>query len=159
MTEGSGLSLAYLDTNFFIFAFEGNPEVSERIRPLLEAFRIHRRAAVTSELTLAEVLAESNRPRGPILKRAYLDFIVWSGVIDLVPVSRDILYESVDLRAVHKSAHGRKLDLPDAIHLTTAIQRRCRYFVTADEKISPPQEMKIISPITDSLNEVLKSLS
>jgi predicted nucleic acid-binding protein len=159
MTEPTASPLAYLDTNVFIFIFEGAQDVSERVMPLLEPLRNHPGAAVTSELTLAEVLAESARPRGPMLKRAYLDLIVWSRVIELVPISREILYESVDLRVARRSAHGRKLDLPDATHLTTAIQKKRRYFVSADDGIGPPRQMKRISPITDSLDEVLKELS
>lgn len=158
MTEKVAEPLAYLDANIFIFFYEGSPTVSERVKALLDALRSHPGRGVTSELTLAEVLAESERPRVAILKRAYLDLIVWSNFLDLVPVSRDVLYESVDLRAVHKRTHGRKLDLPDAIHLATAIKRKCRYFISADEGISPPLEMKRFSPIAGDLDELLKVL-
>jgi predicted nucleic acid-binding protein len=159
MTDATPEPLAYLDANVFIFFFEGNPIVSERVKRLLDALRKHPGVGVTSELTLAEVLAETERPRAPMLKRAYLDLIVWSNFLQLVPVSRDVLYESVDLRAAHKRTHSRKLDLPDAIHLTTAIQRKCRFFISADGGISPPLEMKRLSPITADLDEVLKVLT
>ena len=158
MTEAATLPGVYLDTNVFIFFFEGTPAESERVKVLLDALRSDPGSGVTSELTLAEVLAGSKHPRSPMLKRAYLDLIVWSKSIDLVPVSREILYNSVDLRTAHKSAHGKKLDLPDAIHLASAIQKKCCSFVSADKGIRPPVEMKRIYPITDSLDEVLKAL-
>lgn len=158
MTEQTARPLAYLDTNIFIFFYEGSPTVSERVKSLFDLLRSRPGAGVTSELTLAEVLAESERPRVPELKRAYLDLMVWSNFIDLVPVSRDVLYDSVDLRAIHRRTHSRKLDLPDAIHLTTAIKRNCRYFISGDEGISPPSEMKRLSPIAGSMDEVLEVL-
>jgi predicted nucleic acid-binding protein len=76
-----------------------------------------------------------------------------------MPVSRDVLYESVDLRTAHKSVHGRKLELPDAIHLATAIKKGCRYFISADEGIRAPLDMKRLSPLTTDLDEVIKVLS
>lgn len=157
MTDAKSPPRVYLDTNVFIFAFEGDVAVSERVKPLVDAFRSHPGSVVTSELTLAEVLAESARPRSPILKRLYLDFIIWSGIVDLVPIGRNILFDSVDLRSVHKSAHGRKLELPDAIHLATAIQKKCHYFISADEGINPPVEMKGLSPLSSDLDEVLRA--
>lgn len=158
MTEGATEPIAYLDTNVFIFFFEGDPVVSGRVRALLDALRTRHGKGITSELTLAEALAESDRPRSASLKRAYLDLIVWSNFIELVPVSRDVLYESVDLRSIHRNAHGKKLDLPDAIHLTTAVQKQCRYFISGDEGIRPPDNITKLSPITGDLDEVLKAL-
>lgn len=159
MTDNTNASLAYLDANIFIFFFQGGPPVSERVKLLLEALRNHPGRGVTSELTLAEVLAESDRLHTPALKRAYLDLIVWSDFIELVPVSRDVLYESAELRSIHRSAHGKKSDLPDAIHLTTAIQKRCRYFVSGDDGIRPSTEMIKLSPLTGALTEVIDALS
>jgi predicted nucleic acid-binding protein len=151
--------LVYLDANIFIFFYEGVPDVSQRVKVLFDALRNRPGAVVTSELTLAEVFAESERPRLPMLKRAYLDLIVWSNFLELVPVTREVLYESAELRSIHRSAHGRKLDLPDAIHLTTAIQKRCRFFLSGDEGIRTPAEMVKLSPITGNLDETIKALS
>jgi predicted nucleic acid-binding protein len=158
MIDRAAEPLAYIDTNVFIFFFEGAPPISERVKSLFDAFRNHPGKGITSELTLAEVFAESQRPRPAVLKRAYLDLMVWNNFIELVPVSRDILYDSVDLRAIHRSAHGKKLDLPDAIHLATAIQRRCKFFISGDDGIRPPIEMAKLSPVTGALNEVMKAL-
>lgn len=158
MTEGAVRPPVYLDTNIFIFFYEGVPAVSERVKYLFDALRNRPGLGITSELTLAEVFAESERPRSPMLKRAYLDLIVWSNFIELVPIGRDILYESADLRSIHRSTHGKKLDLPDAIHLTTAVQKRCRFFISGDEGIKPPNQMVKLSPVTGSLDEVLKAL-
>ena len=159
MTEEQSTTVIYLDAMAFIFAIEGEPVNSGPSKLLLERLRTRPGSAVTSELTLAEVLAGSNVPRSPLVRRAYLDLIVWSKFLDLVPISRAILYESADLRFAHRDAHGRKLKLPDAIHLVTAIQRQCQYFVSADQGIRPPLNMKRIAPDADGVDEILKVLA
>jgi predicted nucleic acid-binding protein len=159
MVESPSLSLVYLDAMTFIFLVEGEPLVSEPITALFDVLRTRRGLGVTSELTLAEVLAGSERAQIPTIKRAYLDLIVWSKFIDLVPVSRDVLYESADLRLVHRQAHGRKLKLPDAIHLVTAIQKRCRYFISADQGIKPPGDMKKIAPDAGGVADLLRVIA
>jgi len=159
MTEPPPAAVVYLDTMSFIFAVEGEPSVAEPMKNLLEALQAHPGAGVTSELTLAEVLAGSEVPHRPPIKRAYLDLIVWSKFLDLVPISRDILYESADLRFAHRESHGKKLKLPDAIHLVTAIRRKCRYFASADKGINPPVEMKRIAPDASGIAEILRVLA
>ena len=122
----SSHSRAYLDTNVFIDVIEGGDSVSQPIKALFEAAR--RGALVTSELTLAEALAPAGGGRRTAdLPRAYLDLIVWSRVVDLRPVTRDILLETARLREFvrHK--------LPDAIHLVTATRADCRYFISRDQ--------------------------
>jgi len=49
--------MLYLDTNIFIFLLEGKPDESQRIKLLFDTLKARPNAAVTSELTLAEVLA------------------------------------------------------------------------------------------------------
>jgi predicted nucleic acid-binding protein len=158
MTEKPSTVVVYLDAMAFIFAIEGEPLYSGPSKLLLDRLRTRPGSGVTSELTLAEALAGSDLPRSPPIKRAYLDLIVWSKFLDLVPISRDILYESADLRFAHRQTHGRKLKLPDAIHLVTAIRKNCRYFVSADRGIKPPVEMKRIAPDADGVDEILKVL-
>jgi len=159
MIEGSPHGVVYLDAMAFIFAIEGKPEVSQPVNALFRMLRIRPGIGVTSELTLAEVLAGSKHSGSPPMKRAYLDLIVWSKFLDLVPIDRDILCESAKLRSVHKATHSKKLKLPDAIHLATAIRRGCRYFISADTGIRPPPSMKRIAPDAKGVAEIEKALA
>jgi len=112
--------------------------------------------AITSELTLAEVLAPPDRKDAlplHVKRRLYLDLLVWSRFIDLKPVSRDVLYETADLRNV------AKMKLPDAIHLVTAIQNKCRYFVSKDRRLKIPRGMKLVPPDKNGIAQVLKEIA
>jgi predicted nucleic acid-binding protein len=157
MTEAAS-SLIYLDTNVFIKAVEGLDEAAVPAKTLIKALRQQRTGiATTSEITFAEVLAPSKQANSMPLhmkRRAYLDLLLWSGFVALIPVSRNILIETAELRAV-----GR-FKLPDAVHLVSAIQVRCRFFVSGDRDFDKvPAGMERVSCSHDDLPRLLKELS
>src|SRR3954471_24626301 len=111
MTNGGPV---YLDANVFIDLIEGDDTISTPIEPLVQTLRQQPGSAITSELTLAEVLAPSKgRKRPPHVKRLYLNLLVWGRFIDLHPVSRGVLYETANLRATKATS---KMKLLDAIY-------------------------------------------
>ena len=127
-------------------------------KTLIRALRQQRAGiAVTSEITFAEVLAPPRRPDAlplHIKRGAYLDLLLWSGFMALVPVSRDILIETAALRAI-----GR-FKLPDAVHLVSAIRARCRFFVSADRDFEKmPEGMEQVNCNHDGLPRMMEALS
>jgi predicted nucleic acid-binding protein len=126
MTDPAGKRV-YVDSNVLIYAVEGVPATAGPAKELIRFLRTQRGLMFTSEIALAEVLAPSKR-RGawpPAAKRrAYLDLLVWSGAVNLIPVTRDILIRTADLRK------ATPLKLPDAIHLVSAIHAKCEFLVT-----------------------------
>lgn len=126
----------------FIYAVEEDAINGSSARKLLHRLQTCPGASLTSELSLAEVLAP-NKERGKLpdrLRAAYLEIMVWDGSIALEPVTRSVLLETVDLRAVA----GMKL--PDAIHLATAIHTDCRYMVTNDGGMRVPDGVIKVEP-------------
>lgn len=103
---------------------------------MLRGPRSHGRAFVTSELTLAEVLTSSDRANPlPLSRRQeFLNAIVWNPTVQLMPVTRDVLFKSAELRRTtnHK--------LPDAIHCATAALSGCEFLISNDLKMQrlPP---------------------
>jgi predicted nucleic acid-binding protein len=156
MTESADQAI-YLETNFFIKAVEGTEEASAPPRKLIEVLRTRTGMAVTSEITFAEVLAPPRRPDAlplHVKRRAYLDLLLWSGFITLIPVSRSILIETADLRAV------ARLRLPDAIQLVSAIRGRCRYLVSADSDFQNlPAGMTRVRPDEPGIEGLLGQIS
>lgn len=157
-------SRIYLDTNPLVYAVERDPAGAEPMRVLLRALSERRGIAVTSELTLGEIWVRPAKLGSNKLKRAYLELLVWSKMIELVPISRQILYDSADYRAVaHPKAPDPKQDrrnfFPDAIHVMTAVARRCRYFVSRDDRIRLPHDMTLVVPDHDSVKALIEALS
>lgn len=150
------MDLLYLDTNVFVHALEEQVggEPGDLARKLLRDVASGRFQAVTSELILAEVLAPNSRHGGalsPLLKRAYLNLLVFSGAIQLEPVIRDDMYFTADLRKWQKS----KVKLPDLLHLATAIRLEAAYFVSNDRDIRTPDNMAKLSLSKDGLGSIL----
>ena len=154
MAEVSWEPLVYLDANSFIDAYEGEPRVSEPAKSLLDKLRKQPGTAVTCELSLAEVLVRPEAERNLIRKRAYLDLIIWSRFVSLVPITRNLLLETAKLRAVHRT----KLRLADSIHLATVIRTRCRTFVSRDGRIMPPLGMRQMQLDRDGVDAVMQTL-
>ena len=78
MTDSSSAAFVYLDANPIAYALEGPDDLASALKHLFSIFRRRPGVAVTSELTLAEVL-----PKKKVADRHFLDLLVWSGLFDL----------------------------------------------------------------------------
>ncbi|MGE0131342.1 MAG: type II toxin-antitoxin system VapC family toxin [Blastocatellales bacterium] len=116
----------YLDANLVIYVIEGFLPYLDQIRALMAAVKGGEVVAVTSELTLAEVLVKPFQAQQPALQQAYRIFLQPTPEMEIAPISRAILEESARLRAT------TKLKLPDAIHLATALHFQCDSLLTND---------------------------
>ena len=119
----------YLDTNVFIRCFESGEAEAVPLRDLFLALREQPAAAVTSELTMAELLAPTKR-FGPLAlserQNLYSALLLSSDLVLLRSVSLDILLSTPALR----QAFNYKL--ADAIHIATAEQEGCSLIMSGD---------------------------
>ncbi len=125
----AGLTLSgrvYLDTNIFIYALEGYPVFRAILTTVFDALDRHELSAVTSELTLAEVLVKPFLDRHTERQAAYLQVLQPSASLQVVSVSREVLLAAARLRA------ELGIKLPDAIHVATAQLTGCERFLTND---------------------------
>ncbi len=149
--------LIYLDTNVFITGFEGPAEDAGPVQNLLYALRGRGGVVVSSELTLAELLAPIRRPHSLSAmerRQLYLNVLQRNIAIDLRPITRDILIKTADLR----SMGGYKL--ADAIHIITAVDASCAYFVSNDDRLKQlPTGLGKIRADRTGVDELLRELS
>jgi predicted nucleic acid-binding protein len=146
MTEASTSSKLYFDANVFIYAVEGSDDIAGQLRTLFELLRSNLDLAVTSELTLAEVLPKAD----PVRRRSYLELILHSGLFDLYPVTRDILIETA-------KPHASVPRLPDAIHVVTAVRAGCDRMLSFDRALKLPEGMRRLT--RDGLPHLIEELS
>ncbi len=150
MIEAKETPRLYLDSNVFIYALNGTPDVAVKLQELFALFQPRPGVAVTSELVLAEILPKA----ADWQRRYYLDLIVWREIFELRPVSRDVLIETAHYR---KSAGMPKL--PDAIHVVTAIQSGCFRILSADLRLRVPAGYSVIKPDFEALSRLIQELS
>jgi predicted nucleic acid-binding protein len=159
MTDPASPPRVYVDANPFIYFIEGEEAVAGGLRPFFDALRRNPGLAATSELTLAEVLPKAK----PSTRQSYLSLIVWSRLLDLQPVTRAILIDTADYRraATRALADGRHVmpSLPDAIHVVTAIQSRCRAILSADSGLKTPEGMMIYRPDEAGIDALLREIA
>jgi predicted nucleic acid-binding protein len=117
----------YLDTNIIIYAVEGFSDAAVQIQALLTAMDNAEIVAVTSALTLAEVLVKPFKDQNQAVAQAYKTFLTPTPVLQLIPITNNILEEAARVRAT------TRLKLPDAIHTATARINGCNSFLTNDD--------------------------
>jgi predicted nucleic acid-binding protein len=148
--------LVYIDTNVFIIAFESPLELATPVQKLLLGIREKLLSAVTSELTLAELLAPIVSPQALVpsqRRRLYLDLLTRSRLVELRPVTRDILIQTAELRET------TPCKLPDAIHVTTAVQAKCGFFLSKDRRMQVPPGMTQLGPDHSGVDRILAASS
>ncbi len=159
MTDKPRAPTVYVDANPFIYFVEGDAAIAARLKPFFELLRGRPGTAMTSELTLAEVFPKAR----PDARRNYFDLIVWSNIVHLQPVTREILIDTADYRRVTATTRsdGRKvmLKIPDAIHVVTAARNHCQLFLSADSGLKLPSSMKVFAPNEAGLAELRLQLT
>jgi hypothetical protein len=153
-------AVVYVDANPFIYAIEGTESLAVRLNGLFAVFGKQPGMAVTSELSLAEVLP---KVPAPDRREAYLELITRSGVFDLKPITRTLLIETADYRrsSTVKLKDGRETmpRLPDAIHIVTAMQSGCRIVLSGDTRLRMPVGMRLVEANEAGVAALVKELA
>ena len=131
----------YVDANVVIYIVEGNRVLASALKPLVEALEAGILMAVTSELTLAEVLIGPLRNNDQSLVGTYKALLQKSRALQSLPVTAAILERSAALRC------NSLLSLPDAIHLATAEAAGCRYVLTEDRHLTANAPMRTVGVV------------
>jgi predicted nucleic acid-binding protein len=119
-------SIVAVDTAPFIYFIEKHPRYFSTIDPLFEALDRRHFQAVTSTLTLTEVLVLPLRTGNRTLASEYVDILTKSRNLTMLPVSEAIASRAARLRA------DVGLRTPDAIQIATAQAGGATAFLTND---------------------------
>jgi predicted nucleic acid-binding protein len=128
----------YLDANILIYAMEGHDTYTPALARLLEAIENGSVKAITSELSLAEVLVGPMRDGDSVGCAVFELLLEAGGPLKTVPIDRIVLRQSAEIRSVSKPR------LPDAIHLATAMLMQCAFFLTEDRRIPAQSTLEFV---------------
>ena len=126
LMEDIGPGPVALDTAPFIYFIEENPSYLPLVEPVFAAIAGGAIDAVTSELTLLEVLVVPYRKKNVALAKHYETLLSGSLGLSLVPVSRGLLRNAARIRATT----GMKT--PDAIQFAAALSANCTAIISND---------------------------
>jgi predicted nucleic acid-binding protein len=127
-----------LDTCVFIYYIEEHPAFLPIVEPVFKAVDRGKLQAVTSDLTLLEVLVVPYRMGDVRLAEKYEALLTRSRGLSVVGLSRSLLRGAARIRA----AAGLKT--PDAIQVATALAAGCTSLVTADRNIPDIGGLRIV---------------
>jgi predicted nucleic acid-binding protein len=127
-----------LDTQIFIYFIEEVGRYLPLVKPLFEAIDGGALKAVTSGLSLMEVLVVPYRSGNSALADRYESLFTSSRGLRFIEVDRHLLKAAAQLRAAFK------LKPPDAIQVAAALVGNCKSFLTNDRRIPAVPGLKIL---------------
>ncbi len=127
-----------IDTAPFIAYISKEAPYHDLVRPLFQAIAKGELHAITSMITLAEVLVHPLREKNTELAARYQDILLHSENLTTFPVSQDIALRTAEIRATHN------VRVPDAIQVATAIVGGAGVLITNDKRLHVPSPLKRI---------------
>jgi len=127
-----------LDSSIFIYFIEEHPRFLPVVKPVFSSVAAREVAAVTSSLTLLEVLVRPLRANLPALAAEYEQILTRSTGITLIPLDLALLRLAAQLRATCG------LKTPDALQLAAALESGCSVFLTNDERIPQVPGLRVL---------------
>lgn len=132
-----------LDTNVFIYFLEDHPRYGAWCASLFARIEGGHNPAVTSTVTLLELLVHPYREQKEDLAQRIFALTSTYPRIEWVPVSMNLADQAAELRARYR------LSTPDAIQLATAIGYRATRFYGNDRSLRRVKEIECL--IVDDL--------
>lgn len=127
---------AALDTNIFIYYFEGNEIFGQKAKIIFDQLTDNKLTAVTNITALAELLSSPKLSKKAIKETKKLFLSIPN--LEIYGVDESIAMESAEIRR----EYGFRLF--DAIQLATAKLAKTQVFVTNDERLKKFKGLKII---------------
>lgn len=119
-----------IDTSIFIYFIEDHPVYAPALVSLFDAIDAGRVSAVTSGVTLLEVLVAPLRAGNVALAERYEDVVTRSRGLRIVELDRPLLRVAAHLRARYSTVRT-----PDALQLAAALSAGCSTFLTNDRDL------------------------
>ncbi|OGL44154.1 MAG: hypothetical protein A2161_19135 [Candidatus Schekmanbacteria bacterium RBG_13_48_7] len=127
-----------IDTMIFIYHFEDHPDYSRITERLFEAVENGKYNAVTSFITLLEILVKPKQEGQLKAVSDYRDLLLTFPNLRFLPVDLGISDMASTLRAKYS------IKTADAIQAATAIIEGARVFITNDETLKKVKDIEII---------------
>ncbi|MBI5789746.1 MAG: PIN domain-containing protein [Candidatus Schekmanbacteria bacterium] len=128
-----------IDTSLFIYYIEEDERYINAADTLFNLIAEGSLNAVTSLITLIEVLVQPIKHGNKDLEEKYRKLLLYSNNLEIENMNLDIAERTAELRAKYN------IRVPDAIQLATALVRRAEVFITNDVRLGNIfQEIPII---------------
>ena len=128
----------YFDTNPFIYFVEEHDIFYEAVKPLFQMVLDDTIVAYTSEFTLTETLIKPYKDKDQATIEAFTGLLLDSGYFSLLGADKNTFLTAA------KVGGETMMRTPDALHMTTALENHCDFFITNDKRIRDYKTVKVI---------------
>lgn len=123
----------------FIYHFEVNKTYGEIVKQIFLQLQENKLSAVTSVLTLAEILSFEKLQKDRILLEQTKTRLRQTPNLEIIPVDETIS----EIAAIIKYKYN--IALPDAIQIATAVASGQEAFITNDRRLEKIKEIKVVT--------------
>ncbi|MDQ3396506.1 MAG: type II toxin-antitoxin system VapC family toxin [Deinococcota bacterium] len=127
-----------LDTAPFIYFIEKSPKYSPLVRPIFTEIAAGNIEAITSSVTLIEVLVHPCKTGNEALAQQYRDLLLYSDGLTTFEILHEVAGYAAKLRAKYM------IRTPDAIQLAVGILYAADLFVTNDADLKRVRDVKVM---------------
>jgi len=127
-----------LDTMVFIYHFEANTTYSPITTSIFEQIESGRLKAVTSYVTLLEILVNPFKKGDRKAVSDYSDLLTTFPNLQFIPLNKEASEMAASLRAKYS------IKTPDAIQIATAVITGSSFYITNDASLRKVDEVRIM---------------
>jgi len=127
-----------MDTAPIIYFIEKNPKYLGVLKPVFLEIDTGRIEAITSTITLLEVLVHPFRTKNDILAEKYRDILLYSGGLTTFEIFHEVSEMSSKLRAKYS------IRTPDAIQIAVGLLYRASKFLTNDSALKKVSDIDVM---------------
>lgn len=127
-----------LDTAPFIYYIEKNDKYFQLLKPLFTKIDSFKITAITSTITLIEVLVFPKKEGNIDLENKYSNILLNNSNLEIVPIDIPIASKAAEIRVLYE------IKTPDAIQIATAIINDCDTFLTNDYTLKKVKEISVL---------------
>lgn len=127
-----------MDTAPIIYFIEKNPKYLGVLKPVFLEIDTGRIEAITSTITLLEVLVHPFRTKNDILAEKYRDILLYSEGLTTFEVFHEVSEMSSKLRAKYS------IRTPDAIQIAVGLLYRASKFLTNDSALKKVSDIDVL---------------
>ncbi len=134
----AGVARLGMDTAPVIYYVEEHARYLSLVAPVFDAIDNGALEAVTSVITLTEVLVHPLQRNASELQSEYLDLLLNSANFETWPIDTLIARRAAELRARFN------VRTPDALQLATALTAGCQAFITNDAALKRVADLRVL---------------
>ena len=128
----------YIDTNVFIYFLSRHPGYFDAAALVMTACGESRIFGFTGDAAIAEVMAGAYKHPDPTLAAQFKSFFLRNNFLTIASHNA----QTFDAAAQLVAKGGLKFI--DALHVATAIQSQCKYFLTNDKGIKSGAHLEVV---------------